>query len=286
MPIDITVMARQMRFVVVHYHIFKNAGSTVERIFEREFPGSFARIHGPSADATLDARDLESFLNDHPNVKAVTSHHLRYPAPVMRDAVIFDCCFLRHPLDRLDSIYSYYRQVDSTDPLCRSAHRQSPAEFVRQLLDRSPEQISNAQVTQIASRGAFTRPANEADLERAVQTVRNMALPGLVEMFEESMVTAEYFLRPAFPSIRLGSGPANVSRQILTSAAEREQRLIHLWGRDLHRELTRLNELDIRLTEQTSIEIRRRLSMMPAVPERIAEFAERCATMATAAAQA
>jgi hypothetical protein len=286
MPVDVTVMARTMRFVVVHYHIFKNAGTTVERILEREFPDSFARIHGSSADATLDAEDLASFLDDHPNVKAVTSHHLRYPAPVMRNAIVFDCCFLRHPLDRLDSIYSYYRQVDSTDLLCRSAHRQTPAEFVRQLLDRSPEQVSNAQLTQIASRGAFTRPANEADLERAVQTVRNMALPGVVEMFQESMVAAEYFMRPAFPSIRLGSGPANVSRQILPGAGEREQRLIRLWGRDLHRELTRLNELDIRLTEQTSNEIRRRLSMIPAVPERIAEFGNRCATMAAAAAQA
>ena len=221
MPLDITVMARKMRFVVVHYHIFKNAGTTVERILEREFPGCFARIHGPAADATLDAEDLASFLNDHPSVKAVTSHHLRYPAPVMRNAVVFDCCFLRHPLDRLDSLYSYYRKIDSTDPLCRDAHRHSPADFMHRLLDRSPEQVSNAQVTQIANRGAFTRPANETDLERAVGTVRNMALPGVVEMFQESMVAAEYFMRPAFPSIRLGSGPANVSRQILPGAAER-----------------------------------------------------------------
>jgi hypothetical protein len=276
-------MARKMRFVVVHYHIFKNAGSTVERILEREFPGGFARIHGPTPDATLDAEDLASFLDDHPGVRAVTSHHLRYPAPAMRNIVVFDCCFLRHPLDRLDSLYSYYRRIDSTDPLCLSARRQSPAEFMRQLLDRSPEQVANAQVTQIANCGAFTRPASEADLERAVQTVRNMALPGVVEMFQESMVAAEYFMRPAFPSIRLGSGPANVSRQILPGAAEREQRLIRLWGRDLHRELVRLNELDIRLTEQAGNEIRRRLSTIPAVPERIAEFGERCSALAAQA---
>ena len=272
-----------MRFVVVHYHIFKNAGSTVERILEREFPGGFARIHGPTADATLDAEDLASFLDDHPHVKAVTSHHLRYPAPLMRNVVVFDCCFLRHPLDRLDSLYSYYRNIDSTDPLCRSARHHSPAEFIRHLLDTSPDQISNVQVTQIANRGAFTRPASDADLERAIQTVRSMALPGVVEIFQESMVAAEYFLRPAFPSIRLGSGPANVSRPILSGATEREQRLIRLWGRDLHRELTRLNELDIRLTEQTILEIRRRLSLTPAVPDRIAEFGARCAALAAQA---
>jgi hypothetical protein len=69
----------------------------------------------------------------------------------------------------------------------------------------------------------------------------------------------------------------------LSGAAEREQRLIGLWGRDLHNELRKLNELDIQLIEQTTAEIRRRLSMMPAVPARIAEFGDRCATVAAQA---
>ncbi len=275
-------MARKMRFVVVHYHIFKNAGTTIERILEREFPGCFSRLHATAPEATLDAEDLTAFLTDHPEVRAVTSHHLRYPLPSLRNVVIFDCCFLRHPLDRLDSLYSYLRRIDSTDPLCRSAHRHTPTEFMRQLLNKSPEHVSNVQVIHIACRGAFTRPANSADLECAAQTVRNMALPGVVEMFEESMVAGEYFMRPAFPSIRLGSGPTNVSRQV-NPAAQRDSRLIQLWGRDLYRELARVNELDIQLFELAREEIRRRLTLMPAVPERLAEFGARCRELAISA---
>jgi hypothetical protein len=284
-----------MRFVVVHYHIFKNAGTTVEQILEREFPGCFALLHGPTADATLDAQDLDCFLRDHPNVKAVSSHHLRYPAPVMRDTIVFDCCFLRHPLDRLDSVYSYLRRIDSKDPPGRIARGKTPAEFVRHLLERSPEQVSNVQVTMLANRGAFTRPASDDDLERAIRTVRNMAMPGIVEMFQESMSAAEYFMQPAFPSISLRSTPANVSRRILTTAADRKQRLVELWGQDLHRELVRLNELDIELATQTSQEIRRRLSLLPAVSEAAAnsefpaltdhgaEFGDRINSMAATA---
>lgn len=219
----------------------RNAGSTVERILWKEnSPAVLPEFMTPSP-VPPSMRTISSHSS------TITPAYKPSPATISailrrsRNTVIFDCCFLRHPLDRLDSIYSYYRQVDSTDPL----------------LPR-----------------------------RAPLVPRNMALPGLVEMFQWSMVAAEYFLRPAFPSIRLGSGPANVSRQILSSAAEREQRLIRLWGRDLHREITRLNELDIQLTEQTGNEIRRRLSMMPSLPERVAEFGERCAAMATMAAQA
>lgn len=279
MPIDVTLMARKMRFVVVHYHIFKNAGTTVERVLEREFPGAFARLHGPTPDATLDGEDLAAFLNDHPGVQAVTSHHLRYPAPVMRNIILFDCCFLRHPLDRLDSLYSYFRRIDSTDPLSRNARRQTPAEFVRQLLDGSPEQISNVQVIHLANRGAFTRPCNSADLDCAVQTVRNMSVPGVVGMFQESMVAAEYFLRPAFPSIRLSAIPTNVSRPVLRSDSEREARLLKLWGRDLYDELERLNELDIELVNQAEEEIRRRLSLTHAASVRMADYGNRCQEM-------
>jgi len=284
MPIDVTLMAPKTRFVVVHYHIFKNAGTTVERILEREFPGCFASIHGPTADAVLDAQDLEMFLADHPGIQAVTSHHLRYPAPIIRNTVVFDCCFLRHPLDRLDSLYSYYRRIDSTDPHCRSAHQLSPADFVRQLMNRSPEQVSNVQVTHLANKGAFTRPSNESDLNRAIQTFRNMAWPGVVEMFQESMVAAEFFMRPAFPSIRLGSGPTNVSRKVLSGAVAREQRLLQRWGPVLYNQLTRMNELDIQLVDSACDEIRRRLSLMPGVPSRMAEFSERCSELTANAA--
>lgn len=280
MAIDVTLITPKTRFVLVHYHIFKNAGTTVERVLEREFPGRLARLHGHTPEAQIDGDDLAAFLADHPGVEAVTSHHLRYPLPAVRNTVFFDCCFLRHPLDRLDSLYSYFRKIDSPDPLSRSARRQTPGAFFRRLIEEAPHQVSNVQVTQLAKGGAFTRPANLADLDRAVDSVRDMALPGLVEMFDESMVAAEYFMRPAFPSLRLSSRPYNVSRTGLPETAARERRLIHLWGADLHQDLTRLNELDIELFLQTGKEIRRRLDLVPGHGERLAEFGSRCMELA------
>jgi hypothetical protein len=83
-------------------------------------------------------------------------------------------------------------------------------------------------------------------------------------------------MRAAFPSVRLGSAPANVSRNVLPGAAERERRLIQLWGRDLYDELTRMNELDLELFERAGDEIRRRLSLVPRVAERMADLGARC----------
>ncbi len=275
MAIDVTLLTSKTRFVVVHFHIFKNAGTSIEHALEREFTGRFARLHGSTPDSMLDAEDLSLFLHEHPGIQAVTSHHLRYPLPAIRHTVLFDFCFLRHPLDRLDSLYSYYRMIDSAEALSRDARRLDRPEFFRHLIDRAPHLISNVQVMQISRQGAFTRPANDADLNLATATVRNMALPGLVEMYSESMIAGEHFLQPAFPGLRLGGQPANVSRRIVASAEERERRLIQLWGRDLHREMKRLNELDMELFHRTEDEVRRRLSLVPSVAGRAENFVNR-----------
>ena len=210
--VNVTVSVVRTRYVIVHYHIFKNAGSTIEHILEREFPGRFATIHGSDPDATLDAADLVEFSRQHPGIAAVSSHHLRYPKPISRQTVFFDCCFLRDPLARLYSSYHHFRRSGSDSVYARWARSYGPREFVMRLIDEAPHQVSEVQVTQLANAGAFTRPADERDLEQATAVLRETAVPGLVEMFDESLVVAEYFLRPAFPTLRMEYTPQNVSQ--------------------------------------------------------------------------
>lgn len=133
----------------------------------REFAHGFAKVDGANALCALDAGELEAFLRHNPTVTAISSHHLRYPKPVIRHMVIFDCCFLRHPLERLDSVYRYSRGILSDDYLSALARRLNAREFFQSLLNDAPHLISNVQVMQIARAGAFTRPAHSNDLQRA-----------------------------------------------------------------------------------------------------------------------
>jgi hypothetical protein len=278
------------RFVIVHYHIFKNGGSTIESILEREFPRGFATLHGANAAAVLDGRHLATFLQRHPGIVAVSSHHLRYPKPAIRHTVIFDCCFLRHPLERLDSLYRYLRNVTSVDALSLRARRTSARDFFQDLVDQSPHLVSDVQVMQLACSGAFTRPAQPDDLDRAAAVFRDMALPGLVEMFDESLVAAEYFLRPAFPALTLDYVAQNVSRphgpMVPSSEQNRQARLVRLWGGDLYEDLVRLNQFDLELFQRGENEIRRRIALVPNSGRRLAEFRTRCSRLRGAAIHA
>jgi hypothetical protein len=282
MRLDAIIASPTQRFVIVHYHIFKNGGSTIEAILERNFGLSqgFATLHGPHASSTLDAREVERFLRRNPRVAAVSSHHVRYPNPAIRHVVIFDCCFLRHPLERLDSLYRYSRNIDSEDWLSARARRSNAREFFRELIDEFPHIISNVQVTQISCAGAFTRLANSHDLERAAKILEDAAIPGLVEMFDESLTAAEYFLKPAFPRLSLEYVHRNVTRMAVPRAHHRQERLMRLWGADLYEDLSRLNQLDLELFRRVEEEVRHRLGLVPNAESRLLAFRSRCAQFA------
>jgi hypothetical protein len=47
-----------MRFVILHYHIFKNAGSTIEEILERSFGEGFARFDTLEREARVESEAL------------------------------------------------------------------------------------------------------------------------------------------------------------------------------------------------------------------------------------
>ena len=109
-----------------------------------------------------------------------------------------------------------------------------PRSFFKKLMDNAPHLVSNVQVTMLAQGGAFTRPADTPDVEVAADVVGKMAIPGLVEKFDESLVAAEYFLKPAFPRLRLDYLPQNVSRPLGANSADRQEWLRHSWGSDLY----------------------------------------------------
>jgi hypothetical protein len=273
---DFRLAVPATRFLIVHYHIFKNGGSTITSILEREFRGDFATVHGPDDASVVDLISLANFVADHAAIRAISSHHLRYPKPVLPNTVIFDCCFLRHPLDRLQSLYSYFQKIAADDPLCRLARQEHPRSFFTKLIDSAPHLVSNVQVTMLALGGAFTRPVDTADVEAAADVVGKMAIPGLVEKFDESLVAAEYFLKPAFPRLRMDYLPQNVSRPLGGNLVDRQEWLRHSWGPDLYATLENLNQCDLELWRRAEREIARRIGLVPDADQRLAEFRARC----------
>jgi hypothetical protein len=269
-----------MRFVILHYHIFKNAGTAVENLLKSNFGPRFAEFEGDSPDCQLAGRDLVAWLERNPEVQAVSSHQLRYPKPAAPGYVFFDLCFLRDPIDRIRSVYSFYRRhPPQSGPLSELSHETTLGQFIAHLVENNPNMVNDVQVTMLATDGAYIRPPGKKDLTHATETLLNMSLPGVAECFYESMVAGQYFWKPAFPEFDNAAVPANVSREKGSTLDSRLAAVRSACGKTLYEQLERLNQLDRELLRRAHMEVARRFRLTPDSERRLAELRTRVQTI-------
>ena len=247
-----------MRFVILHYHIFKNAGSTVEDILDHSFGDRFGSLETPVGGGLISNPDLVRYLDAHPAVRAFSSHQIRYPMPQAPGYLFFDICFLRDPLDRLRSFYDYFRQKpNAADPMSDLANRSSLGYFAAGMIRDHSLFIRNNQVNLLACGGDSDEP-DERDLDVAVRRVMSASFLGVVDCFEQSAVAGRDALRCVFPELDCARPAVNVSRGMQGTVASRIAELKEACRPDVYEELLRITELDRRLVELARAEVLRR----------------------------
>lgn len=260
--------AADVRFVLLHYHFFKNAGTTIEEILAHSFFENYARLDSEDFDGVVSQEELVSFLNRHPGTRAVSSHQFRYPVPQEPGFIFLDLCLLRDPLDRIRSMYDYFREKPVPgEPASDLAHEQSIGGFIAGLVEHHAYRVSNVQVNLLAN-GIVNDPPADADLIRATRVMLKTSFLGVVDCFHESLVAGQYFLRPVFPNLALAQQPANVS------SGPRMETFRKACDADVYTELVRLNALDSELVNRARAEVHRRFSMVPDGPARLRALQE------------
>jgi len=258
--------ATDVRFVLLHFHFFKNAGTTIEEILAHSFFENYARLDTEDFDGAVSQDALISFLNHNPRMKAVSSHQFRYPVPRVPGYIFFDLCFLRDPIDRIRSMYDYFREKPVPgEPASDLARDRSIGGFIAGLVKDHTYRVSNVQVNMLAN-GIVNDPPVDTDLIRATEVMLKTSFLGVVDCFYESLVAGQYFLRPVFPNLALAQQPANVS------SGSRMETFQKACDPDVYAELVRLNALDSELLKRARAEVHRRFAMVPDGPARLSEL--------------
>lgn len=253
-----------MRFVLLHYHFLKNAGTTIENILDRNFGERFERIDTAERSGHFTNDRLLSLLESRPEIEAVSSHQIRHPLPQARGYLFFDMCFLRDPIDRIRSMYDYFRQKPSAgDPLSELANRAGLGEFLTCLVERFREEVTNVQVALLANGGADEQPPTEGDFQVALERMLETSFLGVVDRFDDSVTAGRYYLSPVFPNLDCIQAPVNVSGGLEGSLAARRKKVRQTCGDNVYKELLRRNALDGELVRRARVEVRRRLSLVP-----------------------
>ena len=123
-----------MRTVVLHYHIYKNAGTSFDHVLTHNFGDRHELFDGPYPFFTIDQEQLDRIIMRRPQAVAFSSHQIMLPPPSSLDYRALAAIFVRNPFLRIASIYRFKRGPERADgtPLGSLAPADLQAELTRQ----------------------------------------------------------------------------------------------------------------------------------------------------------
>lgn len=235
------------RHVVLHYHLFKNAGTSVDKILKQHFKDGWAEHEGPGAG--WKSENVGDYLVKHPAIKMLSSHTALLPVPELPNTVIYPIIFIRHPIDRIRSIYEFeHKQIAETEGAIM-AKKTDLAGYINWRLDRKGDRsIRNFQTYRLA----MATPAVEHDkklseLDRALKALETLPFVGIVEEFDTSLQKLEQMLKPLDPTINLKPTKANVTQKDNQSLEQRLEKFTEELGVDLYAKVVENNAFDLKL---------------------------------------
>jgi hypothetical protein len=264
------------RDVLVHYHIFKNAGAAIDRVLQQYFGQSWAWLQPPDSGACMNDEQLVRLLSTRPDLSAVSSHQLRFPLRGGEGIRLHPVVMLRHPIDRVRSIYDYERmegrQQSSQLIHTVQAGKLDFPDWVEWCLSEPgmAAPIANFQTRACSFRhngldpNDWAVPPDLTNLEEAMDLMSELPVVGVAEEFEcaTALLTARF--GPLFPQLDF-AGDAEGQRDAASPGDDRaldpnalNQRLAAIrqeLGPALYLRLVQANELDLELYAQA----RRRL---------------------------
>jgi hypothetical protein len=232
-------MNSDMRHAILHYHLFKNAGTSIDAILQRNFGTRWT--HAEFAGAR-NQKEVAEWIAGTPEALAFSSHTARLPVPTMEGVTVFPILFLRHPLDRIRSAYEFERRQESDNFGARLAKEHLLADYIRKRLER-PNDMScrNFHVDRLSGGGA----AGTTRLERSIETVNALPFVGIVEDFEASVRRLESWLRPVFPDFEAFNARHNTTGSGEATLAERLHKFRCDVGDDFYCEIVEENIQDL-----------------------------------------
>jgi hypothetical protein len=186
--------------LLIHYHLFKNAGTSVDAILRRNFGNRWINTEFPPRSQEDHQAAIRRFIADDPHLAAISSHTLMLPVPRIEGVEILPILFVRHPLDRMRSAYEFERRQDATTVGSRLARENDLAGYIRARLaipgDRACRDFQVARL-------AMALPASEgSEAERALAAAERLPFVGLVEAFQDSVQRLRQLVRPMFSNFQ------------------------------------------------------------------------------------
>lgn len=247
--------------LLIHYHIFKNAGTSFEWALERTYGDRFRRYDSSSPGGLVSPRELARLVRNEPHLTAISSHQAVPPAPRILGRKVLTSILIRDPLARIGSIYAFERGQKVETPGALKAKELDFKSYVQWRLANSPAIFCNYQVHFCSGRKLLFGDCSQRDLEAAIIRLDAIDIVGTVKRYSEWLALAQVVLGESAERLTLQAAHRNRSDP-KSSESEQEihARLVRDLGAELTAELLRRNELDMCLYQVADALLTRRLA--------------------------
>lgn len=262
------------RTIIIHCHMFKNAGTTFDWKLQRNFGQAFMG-HRDNEKMKKGAEYLGPFLYENPNIKALSSHHIRFPLPVISNAILLPAFIIRHPVDRAGSVYLFERKHDVRTGEIINAGKMSFQEYVLWRMKPMNEGVIRNFQTRYCL-DEQSEVINEEDYKIALKRISETQLLGLVDYYDESMVLFEEAIRPYYPDIDLAYIKDNVSLVGEKGLEQRVNSILQSLTLEIIDILYAGNHWDLMLYLEAKSIIAKRMENIPDFTDKLNDFYQRC----------
>jgi hypothetical protein len=254
---------KRFPFVLIHYHIFKNAGTSFEWALEQAF-GVTRVLHldTPFHYGYISAREMRQAVRLNPAIKVIATHQAAPPAPRIQDREVITSILIRDPIARIRSIYAFERFQDTVHPGNLKAKNLDFRQYVEWRLETSARMFCNFQVHFCCRRRVAEIPnLDSSHLQQAIEALDGVDIVGTVERYDEWLALARAVLEDHVEGLSLPSGRHNVlTGERCLSKETIYQDLVRDLGETTARYLLEQNELDMSLYQVADALLTRRLA--------------------------
>lgn len=211
-----------MRTILLHYHLFKNAGTSLDHLLQANFADQWVTREFPGQNNTAQVRQ---WIEDTPDAVAFSSHTMMGPLPQVPGVRILSVMLLRDPIARIRSAYRFeHKQVSDGFGAVLARHTSYDGYVRVRLAMPWDRQCRSFQTWRLAS----LVPGEASELERAKQATERLSLVGRVEAFDGFLEQLQALVEPVYPDFRLNSVHSNRSDAMTSKTTQDDPDLLNL----------------------------------------------------------
>ncbi len=252
-----------MKPIIIHHHIFKNSGTSFDQILIDNYGKDAFFEDNKFPFFRYTSFQIEKIVQSIKSFRSISSHQFPHPFSnkykFIKNRDVYSVTFLRDPITRVKSIYSFKRKNRDSSISSRNARKYNFKDWLEISMEDDFERlhVSNSQCSffSIDDNGKAIKKRDGYcylyDLDLAKKNLRKFFFCGITEEFEHSVARLNNQLsKNEVDVLKFGNVRKNVTSSNLDEPINiRIEKVLDELGKSLGKKLLEMNNQDFMLRD-------------------------------------